>query len=45
MSIVHPSNTYILGVSLAGPVIGHVTEIYELVCILMLLTKESHACG
>ena len=25
--------------------IGHVTEIYELVCVLMLLTKESHACG
>jgi len=22
-----------------------VTEIYELVCVLMLLTKESHACG
>jgi len=25
--------------------IGHVTENYELVCVLMLLTKESHACG
>jgi len=23
----------------------HVTEFYELVCILLLLTKVSHACG
>ena len=25
--------------------LAHVTEIYKLVCVLLLLTKESHDCG
>ena len=42
--------SYVFGGGQTGGIItttciGHVTEIYELVCVLMLLTKESHACG
>jgi len=33
------------GIIITTTCIGHVTEIYKLVCILMLLTKESHTCG
>ena len=25
--------------------LGHVTEFYKLVCVLLMLTKVSHACG